>query len=168
MSKCLFILPFSLSYLPSNRINVSMKLVLPFITALLLSTATLAQQATDPTQDPTALGNAFFKAMLDEDSKTLGSLVASDFSLVSFDGSTVDGDMLVQGVGGGFVVVDAATVSDTRTRQYNSDSAVMTGMWKAKGNVQGNGFDNSVSFSVVCAKQGGSWKIVNVQFTPTR
>jgi ketosteroid isomerase-like protein len=143
-----------------------MKTLVILCASLLLTTATFAQ-ASDPTQDPTALGNAFFKAMLDEDSKTLGTLVASDFSLVSFDGNTVDGDMLIQGVGGGFVVVETATVSDTRTRQYNSDSAVMTGLWKAKGNVQGNGFDNSVSFSVVCAKQNGSWKIVNVQFTPT-
>ena len=141
-----------------------MKIVLTFITALLLTTTSFAQQAA--TDDPTALGNAFFKAMLDEDSKTLGTLVASDFNLISFDGASVDGDMLVQGVGGGIVVVEKATVSDTRTRQYNSDSAVMTGMWKAKGSVQGNGFDNSVSFTLVCAKQNGAWKVVNVQFTP--
>lgn len=137
------------------------------IVALLLSTVTFAQQ-TDYSQDPTALGNAFFKALLDEDGATLGKLVASDFSLTSFDGHSVEGDMLVQGVSGGYVVVDAATVSDTRTRQYNNDAAIMTGTWKAKGNVQGQSFDSTVTFSVVSAKQNGSWKIVNVQFTPVR
>lgn len=141
-----------------------MKLIL-VIAALLLNTATFAQQA-DVNQDPTALGNAFFKALLDEDGAALGKLVASDFSLTSFDGHSVESDMLVQGVSGGYVVVDAATVSDTRIRQYNNDAAVMTGTWKAKGNVQGQSFDNTVTFSVVSAKQNGSWKIVNIQFTP--
>lgn len=141
-----------------------MKLIL-VIAALLLNTATFAQQA-EVNQDPTALGNAFFKALLDEDGAALGKLVASDFSLTSFDGHSVESDMLVQGVSGGYVVVDAATVSDTRIRQYNNDAAVMTGTWKAKGNVQGQSFDNTVTFSVVSAKQNGSWKIVNIQFTP--
>ncbi|MVM29697.1 DUF4440 domain-containing protein [Spirosoma sp. HMF4905] len=145
-----------------------MKTLFILCASLLLTTATFAQQATDPTQDPTALGNAFFKAMLDEDSKTLGTLLTSDFNLISFDGTPVEGDMLVQGVGGGYVVVEAATVSDTRVRQYNSDAAVMTGNWKSKGNVQGNGFDNTVSFTLTCVKQGSAWKIANVQFTPMR
>jgi hypothetical protein len=124
-----------------------MKVLFSMFAALLLTTATFAQQtaAIDPAQDPTAIGNAFFKAMLDEDSSGMGKLLASDFSLTSFDGQSVDGDLLMQGVGGGYVVIETGVVSDARTRQYNSDSAVMTG-----------------------TKQGGSWKIVNVQFTPAK
>jgi hypothetical protein len=144
-----------------------MKFFISAIAAMLFTTLSYAQQ-TASTQDPAAVGNAFFKSLLDEDSKTLGTLISSDFSLLSFDGNVVDGDLLVQAVGGGYVVVETATVSDTRTRQYNNDSAVMTGQWKAKGNVQGQAFDNNVAFSVVCAKQGDAWKIVNVQFTPVR
>ncbi|QIP17543.1 nuclear transport factor 2 family protein [Spirosoma aureum] len=144
-----------------------MKTLLVFATALLFTTVSFAQQTTDPAQDPTALGNAFFKAMLDEDGTTIGKLLASDFSLTSFDGNAVEGDLLAQGVSGGYVVVETATVSNTRTRQYNNDAAIMTGTWKAKGSVQGQGFDTTVSFSIVSAKQGGSWKIANVQFTPT-
>lgn len=136
--------------------------------AFLVSTAAIAQQASDPNQDPTALGNAFFKSMLDEDGTTMGKLLAPDCTIISFDGSSVDGGLLLQGISGGVVLVETATVSNTQTRQYNSDAAVMTGSWKAKGSVQGQGFDNTVAFTVVAAKQGGSWKIVNVQFTPTR
>ncbi|MFD2932422.1 nuclear transport factor 2 family protein [Spirosoma flavum] len=143
-----------------------MKHIVPFIIALLLTTTTFAQQANTLAQDPTALGNAFFKALLDEDSKTLGSLISSDLDVISFDGQSVDGDVLIQGVSGGFVLVETGTVADIVTRQYNSDAAVMTGTWKAKGNIQGQAFDNSVAFSLVSAKQGGTWKIVNVQFTP--
>ena len=143
-----------------------MKSILSLLTALLLTTVALAQQTTDPAQDPTATGNAFFKAMLDEDSKTLGTLITSDFTLISFDGQTVDGDLIMQGLGGGVVIVETATVSDARMRQYNNDAAVMTGNWKAKGSVQGQAFDNNVGFSLTCVKQGSAWKVVNVQFTP--
>lgn len=145
-----------------------MKIVFTFISTFLLATVSFAQQTTDPAQDPSAVGNAFFKALLDEDSSALGRLVASDFSLTSLDGNTVDGDVLVQGVGGGFVIIETSAVSDMQTRQYNNDAAVMTGTWKAKGNVQGQAFEPNVKFSVVCAKQAGSWKIANVQFTPLR
>ena len=147
-----------------------MKILFSVIAALLLTTATFAQQATatDPTQDPTALGNAFFKAMLDEDGAGIGKLLASDFSLTSFDGQSVDGDLLMQGVGGGYVVIETGVVSDARTRQYNTDSAVMTGNWKVKGNIQGQPLDANSAFTVVSTKQGSGWKIVNVQFTPTK
>jgi hypothetical protein len=97
----------------------------------------------------------------------MSKTIASDFSLISFDGSLVDGELMVQGVSGGFIVIETAAISDARTRQYNSDAAVVTGKWKAKGNVQGQPFDNTVTFSVVCVRQGSFWKIANVQFTPT-
>lgn len=148
-----------------------MKSLISFATALLLTTAAFAQQittVTDPTQDPTAIGNAFFKAMLDEDGTSMGKLLASDFSITSFDGQAVDGGMLMQGVSGGYVTIATGVVSDARTRQYNTDSAVMTGTWKVKGAVQGQPLDANASFSVVSAKQGSGWKIVNVQFTPVK
>ncbi len=140
--------------------------ILSLVAALLLTTVGFAQQAVDPAQDPTAIGNAFFKAMLDEDGPGLGKLLASDFSLTSFDGQLVDGDLLMQGVGGGFVIIETGVVSNVRTRQYNNNLAVTTGNWKVKGNVQGQPLDSNASFSVVSTKQDSVWKIVNVQFTP--
>ena len=149
-----------------------MKSLISFVAALLLTTAAFAQQTattvTDPTQDPTALGNAFFKAMLDEDGNSMGKLLADDFSITSFDGQAVDGDMLMQGVGGGYVTIETGVVSGARTRQYNTDSAVMTGTWKVKGAIQGQPLDANAAFSVISTKQGSGWKIVNVQFTPTK
>lgn len=133
----------------------------------LFTTTAFAQQATIP-QDPTALGHMFFKALLDEDSKALERIISSDLDVISFDGQSIDGDLLVQGVSGGAIIIETGSVSDEVTREYNNDSAVMTGIWQSKGNIQGQAFDNSVTFSVVIAKQAGIWKIVNVQFTPTR
>ncbi|GAB3962441.1 hypothetical protein GCM10028805_63590 [Spirosoma harenae] len=145
-----------------------MKTLLLLIASLFVAIASSAQQTADPNQDPTALGNAFFKAMLDEDATTLGKLLANDFTIIDFKGNAIDGAQLVQGVSGGYVVVETSVVSNASIRQYNTDSAVMTGSWKAKGAVQGNGFDTTVIFTVVCVKQNGAWKIVNVQFTAQR
>ncbi|MDB5239960.1 MAG: hypothetical protein JWP57_585 [Spirosoma sp.] len=145
-----------------------MKALCSFVVALLLTTVTFAQQAASPTQDPTALGNAFFKAMLDEDGTTMDKLLASDFRLTSFDGQTIEGEQLRQAVSGGYVVIETGVVSNTQTRQYNSDSAVMTGNWKIKGAIQGQPLVADAAFSVVSAKQGNDWKIVNLQFTPTK
>ncbi|AKD58231.1 nuclear transport factor 2 family protein [Spirosoma radiotolerans] len=144
-----------------------MNYVFSSLIALLFTTTAFAQQAA-ASQDPTALGHAFFKALLDEDSKTVESLISSDLEVISFDGQSIDGDLLVQGVSGGAFIIETGDVSDEVTRVYNNDSAVMTGTWKSKGNIQGQAFDNSVTFSVVIAKQAGIWKIVNVQFTPAR
>ncbi len=144
-----------------------MKLIFSLFAALLLTTATFAQTAADPMQDPTAVGNAFFKAMLDEDG-TIGKYLTNDFSIISFDGQVVDGDLLAQAVGGGYVIIETGVVSDARTRQYNADAAVMTGNWKVKGSVQGQTLDNTSAVAVLMVKQNGAWKISNVQFTPMK
>lgn len=144
-----------------------MKLIFSFFAALMLTTATFAQTAADPMQDPTALGNAFFKAMLDEDG-TISKYLTNDFSIISFDGQVVDGDLLAQAVGGGYVIIETGVVSDARTRQYNTDAAVMTGNWKVKGSVQGQTLDNTSAVAILMVKQNGAWKIASVQFTPMK
>jgi hypothetical protein len=144
-----------------------MNYIFSLLITFLFTTTVFSQQATIP-QDPTALGHAFFKSLLDEDSKTLERIISSDLDVISFDGQSIDGDLLVQSVSGGAIIIETGTVSDEVTREYNNDSAVMTGTWQSKGNIQGQAFDNSVTFSVVIAKQAGIWKIVNVQFTPVR
>ncbi len=144
-----------------------MKLVFSLFAALMLTTATFAQTAADPMQDPTALGNAFFKAMLDEDG-TISKYLTNDFSIISFDGQVVDGDLLAQAVGGGYVIIETGVISDARTRQYNADAAVMTANWKVKGSVQGQALDNTSAVSAVMVKQNGAWKISSVQFTPMK
>ena len=143
-----------------------MKIVLALLISCLYATATFAQSATDPSQDPLILTNAFFKALLDEDSNAISETISGDFSLVSFDGNLVDGDLWCRALG---VVLSSSKRLPLRirvTRQYNSDAAVITGTWKAKGNVQGQPFDSTVTFSVMCIRQRNSWKIVTAQFTP--
>ncbi|SOD95652.1 nuclear transport factor 2 family protein [Spirosoma fluviale] len=143
-----------------------MKNVVLFLILSLLTTIAFGQQKVIPAQDPTAIGNTFFKALLDEDDKVLGTIVSDDLDVISFDGQSIDGDLFVQNVAGNIFIVETGVVMDAVTRQYNNDAAVMTGTWQAKGSIDGQGFDTTLAFSVVSAKQAGVWKIVNVQFTP--
>ncbi|GAA4468378.1 hypothetical protein GCM10023189_53610 [Nibrella saemangeumensis] len=142
-----------------------MKTVLSLIATLVISISAIAQ-TTANAQDPTAATNGFFKAMLDEDSNSMSQLLASDFTITSFDGRLIDRDMLVQAVGGGYLVVDNASVSNLLTRTYNDNAAIATGNWKAKLSVQGRIMDNTVAFTVVTVKQGGLWKVASVHLSP--
>lgn len=139
-----------------------------FLLALFFAATVFAQQPKTTPQDPTALGNAFFKALLDEDAKALERIISSDLDVISFDGQSIEGESLVEGLGNGTFSIATSLVSDEVTRLYNDDSAVMTGNWQAKGTIQGQSYDDSVTFSIMIAKQAGIWKIVNVQFTPVR
>ena len=137
-----------------------------FIAAILCNTLAFAQA--DPTASPTDCTNAFFKGMLDEDAAPIEKVTAADFLIISFDGTIAEKDLVLQGVGGGFVLIETGVVSGLRVRTYGDNAAVVTGSWKAKGAIQGNNFDNEIIFGTTCIKTAGSWKMVSMQFTAPR
>jgi hypothetical protein len=147
-----------------------MKKLLVLAVTLLLSAPLFAQTApaTDPTQDPSAATMALFKAMLDEDSGKLNAVTTDDFNVVNFDGQIADRDLMGQALGGGFLVVDAATPSGTKARMYNNDAAVVSGTSKFKGSLQGAAFDTEVAFTALCVKQATGWKVASLQFSPSK
>jgi len=131
------------------------------------SFTTYAQASFSRPQDATECSNAFFKALLDEDSNALNNVLADDFLIVSFDGQQVDRDMLSQGVAQGYITIDTGMISGTRTRNYG-DVGVITGTWNVKGKIENNGFQNEVTYTVVSVKNAGNWKVSSVQLTPVR
>ncbi|TAF94693.1 MAG: nuclear transport factor 2 family protein [Runella slithyformis] len=133
-----------------------------FLAILLVNTALFAQ--TDPSATPTDCTNAFFKGMLDENGTIIEKVITDDFTIISYDGMMADKDLVLQGVNGGFVVIETATVEDLRVRTYG-DAAVVTGTWKAKGAIQGNTLSSQIVFSAMCVKVAGNWKMANMQFT---
>lgn len=133
-----------------------------FLTTLLFSTALFAQ--TDPSATPTDCTNAFFKGMLDENGTIIEKTTTDDFTIINYDGMLADKDLVLQGVNGGFVVIETATVENLRVRTYG-DAAVVTGTWKAKGAIQGNNLSNQIMFSAMCVKVAGNWKMASMQFT---
>jgi hypothetical protein len=126
---------------------------------------TYAQSGAWP--DPAGSANAFFEALLGRDSRSLATLLAPDFALVSFDGSLLDAGTLVQAVASGYVVIESGTLWSLLTRTYG-EAAVTTGTWRVRGSFQGNRFDTEVVFTVVSVRQGGSWRVASVQMTPIR
>ncbi|GAA4407642.1 hypothetical protein GCM10023187_28520 [Nibrella viscosa] len=142
-----------------------MKTVVSLLVALLVTLSTFAQTANNA-QDPTAATNSFFKALLDEDSNALSQLLVSDFTFTSVDGRLLDRELLLTAIGGGYLVIDNASVSNLITRTYNDNAAIAIGNWKAKGAAQGQTFDNTVAFTVVTVKQGGLWRVAGVQLSP--
>ncbi|WP_266362565.1 nuclear transport factor 2 family protein [Tellurirhabdus rosea] len=142
-----------------------------FVSALFALTALSATGQTtpaDPTQSAANCSNAFFTAMLNEDSNLFGKVSTSDFLIINYDGQTADRDLLTQALGGGYIVFDTGAVSGTNTRTYNDNTAVVTGNWKTKGNLQGNGFDATSFFTLVCVKQNNAWKVASLQLTALR
>lgn len=126
---------------------------------------TFAQQAYPP-NDPAECTEAFFKALLDEDGAAMRSLLTTDFAIMSFDGSLMDGGSLAEAMNGGYVTIETGTLSATRTRTYG-DAGIVTGTWRARGTVQGSRFENDLAFTSVCVRKGGAWKVASVQMTPT-
>lgn len=106
--------------------------------------------------------------MLDEDSNKLNAITTTDFSIVSFDGQTADRDLMGQALGGGYLVVDAATPNGTKARMYNNDAAVVSGTSTFKGSLQGTAFNTEIAFTALCVKQGAAWKVASLQFSPSK
>ncbi len=142
-----------------------MKSALLSMILLFAAFAVKAQDNAVQPMDGTECSNLFFKALLEEDSNVLSNLLANDFTVVSFQGQTVDGGQLQQAVAEGHIVIESGMLSGARTRTYG-DVAVVTGQWSAKGRIENNGFQGELSYMTVCVKSGGRWKVSAVQFTP--
>jgi len=117
--------------------------------------------------DATDCSNIFFKALLEEDTNTLGNLLLNDFSAAGFQGQPINREFLLNLITQGYLRIDSGMLSGTRTRNYG-DVGIITGNWNASGLMQNNSFQNDLTYMVVCVKSGGSWKVSAVQFTPIR
>ncbi len=131
---------------------------------LAVANAVISQTAI-PT-DAASAGKEFLKAIEEENAGALRSLIGSDFVLLSFDGQSVDGGTLLEAVSGGYVVIDSGNTYSNYTRHYQ-DTGVITGIWNVKGSIEGQSFNNRLAYTLVVVKQGGAWKVVSVQLTPS-
>ncbi len=127
----------------------------------------IAQNNTPEPLDGTDCSNLFFKALLEEDAAAVGSLISSDFTVISFNGQTIDGRALQQAIGQGYIIVDSGMLTGTRTRTYG-DVAVVSGLWNVSARVQNNGLNGDVAYTTVCVRSGGKWKVTAAQLTPAQ
>ncbi|QRR02898.1 nuclear transport factor 2 family protein [Dyadobacter sandarakinus] len=136
------------------------------IVLVMLTLAAKAQQLPQPT-DGTDCSNLFFKALLEEDARSLGALLSSDFTVVSFNGQTVSGEQLQQAVAAGEIVINSGILSGTSTKSYG-DVAIITGQWNLSARISNNSFQGDLAYIAVCVRAGGTWKVTTVQLTPLR
>ncbi|GAA4445875.1 hypothetical protein GCM10023091_38040 [Ravibacter arvi] len=140
-----------------------MKIKLLFFVLLFAAGPVFAQS---PPVDATSAGREFLQALADENTASLRSLMGNDFILLSFDGQSVDANTLLEAVGSGYLVIDSGNSQGNYTRLFQ-DTGIVTGTWTVKGALQGQSFNNRLTYSLVMVKQGGAWKVVSVQFTPS-
>lgn len=119
-----------------------------------------------PPADATTAAKEFFSALTEENSLSLGKLLANDFVLLSFDGQVVDASTLQEGLSGGYIIIDSGDTNRNYTRTYQ-DTGIVTGIWNVKGSLEGQSFSNLLAYTVVVVRQGGAWKVASVQFTPS-
>lgn len=130
-----------------------------------LAMVNAAFSQTVPT-DAASAGRDFLKAIEEKNTGTLRSLIGSDFVLLNFDGQPVDSGTLLEAVSGGHVVIESGSTYSNYTRHY-LDTGVVTGIWSVRGSLQGQSFSNRLAYTLVVVKQGGAWKVVSVQLTPS-
>ncbi len=136
-----------------------------FILVFLAVTNAVVSQTAAPA-DAASAGKEFLKAIEEENAGALRSLIGSDFVLLSFDGQSVDSGTLLEAMSGGYIVIDSGSTYSNYTRHYQ-DTGVVTGIWNVKGSIEGQSFNNRLAYTLVVVKQGGAWKVVSVQFTPS-
>ena len=140
------------------------RLVFAAIT-LLTTSGLFAQTAAPAATEPAGLATAMMKALEAEDASAIAAITTDDFTIVSFDGQTADRDLLGQGLSGGFLVVETAPANNVRSRQYNGNTAIVTGDSKFKGSLQGTNFNANIVFTVTCVKMANGWKVANLQLS---
>ena len=143
-----------------------MKKTIFLLGTLLTASVSFAQiTATAPVQEPQAMASAFFKAFENEDAASIDKLTTTDFAIINFDGQIADRDLLDQALGGGFLVVEKASIANLRSRAYGDNTAVVTGESTFNGSLQGTNFSSKGVFTVTCVKQGADWKIASAQLS---
>lgn len=144
-----------------------MKHLLTLLICLASVLPAAAQQNASQPIDGTDCSNLFFKALLEEDAASVGSLVTNDFTAISFNGHLIDSRALQQAITQGYIVVDSGMLTGTQTRTYG-DVAVISGQWNVSARIQNNGFQGNVAYTTICVRAGGRWKVTSAQFTPVQ
>lgn len=140
-----------------------MKRFLLFFVAMLCSNLLYAQNQFPV--DGTDASNQFFKAIQEKDDKALDNLMSYDFSVISFQGQTIQRDELRQAISQGYLSVESGFLSGANTRDYR-DVAVVTGQWDIQAKFQNQNFNGTLAYLAVCVRSGGKWQVATVQLTP--
>ncbi|MCE7062754.1 nuclear transport factor 2 family protein [Dyadobacter sp. CY343] len=117
--------------------------------------------------DGTDCARQFFNALQEKDINALEGILTADFTVVSFNGQTINRQQLIQTVNDGLLVVESGMISGISTRNYR-DVAIVTGLWSIRARFRNNSFQGDLSFMAVCTRSGAKWQVSAVQLTPVQ
>ena len=106
----------------------------------------------------------FAKAIVKNDLEGIERLVAVDWIIVGPDGEIVERARFFEVIKSGAMTHDAMESEDFRMRIYG-DSAVVTGITRAKGKFMGQEFSTQERATDVFVKRDGRWQCVLTHLT---
>lgn len=116
-------------------------------------------------QNPEAVEQAFFTALIEADADRLDELLANDFLLIDvMTGSEVSKAALLEAVRAGLLRFDEINCIECRVRRYGV-TAVITGRTRMRGAFAGQSFGADSRYTHVFVSEGEHWRLVTAQGT---
>ena len=113
-----------------------------------------------------ALEDRRIEAMIKQDTKALGEILADDLSYTHSTARVETKAEFIAALTSGRTKYQSTERDDVKVSQYE-DTAVVTGLAKFHVNANGNDIMFQARFTDVYAKRNGTWQMVAWQFTPT-
>ena len=115
-------------------------------------------------QELLTLEKAFAEAIVRNDLEGIGGLVTDDWIVIDPNGEIVDRVRFFEVIKSGALTHDLMESEDFRVRVYG-DSAVVTGLTRAKGKFMGQEFSTQERATDVFVKRDGRWQCVLTHLT---
>jgi ketosteroid isomerase-like protein len=124
------------------------------------------EQTINALQNPLAVDNVFFAALLNADTETLDRILTDDFLLVEvMQGSEITKPVLLSAVASAQIKFHSIEPAEHRVRFYGG-TAVITGSTHMKGSVGDNAFAVHSRYTHVYIWELERWRFVSAQGTP--
>ncbi len=147
-----------------------MKLIIAFITLVLVGLSVAIAQTTDRTlsrnsrteQELLKLNQEYDMALVRGDAAALDRIYANEFVYTTFDGTVRDKTQQLAFTKSGDLRLESGQSDDVEIRVYEN-TAVMTGRFTAKGQFRGKTIDIRERYTAVWVKKDGRWRLVAEQ-----
>jgi ketosteroid isomerase-like protein len=111
-----------------------------------------------------AQADAWDAAIVRKDRQAIAKNMSETFLQIGSDGMTADKTQFLQNITSPDLVIEPYTVEDFRIRTYGN-TALINGVTDMHGTYEGKPFRVHYRYTDTYVKEGGVWRVVNVQTT---
>lgn len=111
-----------------------------------------------------AQADAWDAAIVRKDREAIAKNMSETFLQIGSDGKTADKTQFLQNITSPDLVIEPYTVEDFRIRTYGN-TALINGVTDMHGTYEGKPFRVHYRYTDTYVKEGGVWRVVNVQTT---